>query len=61
MFNQAQSTVFANIGGNYDLTPIIPEIHDRDEAIISAVKRGGYSMNHVCEQFGLHYSKIVVS
>ena len=58
MFNQAQSTFFANIGGNFDLTPIIPKIHDRDEAIISAFESSGHSKNKIGEQFGLHCSRI---
>ena len=58
MFNQAQSTVFANIGGNFDLIPIIPKIHNRDEAIISALESNGYSKNKIGEQFGLHSSRI---
>ena len=61
MFNQVQSTVFANIGGNYDLTPIIPKMHDRDVAIISAFKRGGYSMIMYVRTLGYTIREIVIS
>ena len=33
-------------------------IADRDEAIVSAFKSGGYSMKQIGEHFGLHYSRI---
>ena len=33
-------------------------IADRDEAIVSAFKRGGYTMKQIGEHFGLHYSRI---
>jgi hypothetical protein len=48
--------VIINDSDPIDPTPLI--LRERDDAIVSAYRSGGYSLKAIGDHFGLHYSRV---